>query len=165
MANYLFKSQKQIEIYLEKQLKKALDEVGDIAWRRLYDYVETHLYKAQPLPSTYRRTFDYLKSISRSEVIKVNKTFYVEIYFDSQKMRPIVPDYERKTKDSWGKHVSFDWEDVREPLIGWIEYGTENNPYYEHDGIRSIEFVTAFLKKEYGNLMRKALTCKGINLD
>lgn len=122
--------------------------------------LEERLYKACT-PSMYDRTYELLDSISHSEVIKLNNdTYYVEIYYDTDKIRS----YPRKENGlftyKWGQHTSFDGEDVSMWIPKWIEEGTPNNKFYQHEGTNSVEDTKKWLEKEYNRLFRIALKQK-----
>lgn len=114
-------------------------------------------------PKMYDRTFELLNSISHSEVIRLNNnTYFVEIYYNTDKIRS----YPRETGTfgqyiKWGQHSDFKNEDVSQWIPLFIEDGTPNNPYYQHEGTHSMEDTKEWLKKEYNRLFRIALSKYG----
>lgn len=127
----------------EAMFKKLLKE-------RLYDAYD---------PKMYDRTFELIDSISHSEVIKVNNTYYVEIFYDADKIRAYPREKDGLYTHKWGRHTDFDSEDVSYWIPLWIEEGTQNE-YYSHKGTRSMEDTREWISKEYNRLFRLALQQK-----
>lgn len=165
MATYNFNNYKQLEKYMNKMI---IDGLEYCAWRaesmlkqllkeRLYDFYE---------PSMYDRTFELLNSITHGNIIKLNNnTYYIEVFYDTDKIRS----YPRKENGlytyKWGQHTSFQNEDVSEWIPTWIESGT-NNKYYSHKGTKSMEDTKKWISNEYNRLFRLALKLKyGKNIE
>lgn len=127
----------------EGMLKKLLEE-------RLYDSYN---------PKLYERTYELLDSISHSEIIKSNNSYYVEIFYDTDKIRSY-PRQQNGLTYMWGQHTSFSGEDVSMWIPKWIEEGTPNNKYYQHSGTHSMEDTKKWLLQEYNRLFRIALKQK-----
>lgn len=157
MGKYQFSNKEQLRRYLEKMVKDGLEYCAWRAESMLIKLLEERQYDAYD-PKMYDRTFELLNSISHSEVIKVNNLYYVEIYYDTDKIRS----YPRQEGAfgqyvKWGQHTDFGNEDVSEFIPKWIEKGTPNNPYYKHKGTHSMEDTRDWLKHEYNRLFRIAL--------
>lgn len=164
MAKYNFSNKNQLRRYLEKMVIDGLNYCCYRAEAMLKKLLQERLYDAYD-PKMYDRTFELIDSISHSEVIKVNNTYYVEIFYDDDMIRS----YPRKENGlytyKWGQHTSFDNEDVSHWIPLWIEEGTDNK-YYSHKGTHSIEDTREWLSKEYNRLFRIALKQKyGNNIE
>lgn len=146
MAEYLFKNMKQVNRYLEKQAKIGLEYCAYRAETKLKELLKKRVYEFEP--EIYERTFELLNSISKSEVIKVHNSYYVEIYYDTDKIRSYPRDY-----PLWGQHTDFSGNDVSYWIPKFIEEGTDNK-YYSHKGTNSIEDCKDWIKKEYNRLFR-----------
>lgn len=141
---------------LENKVKFVLEEVADIVKQDLINNVENRLYDAWT-PSTYDRTGELLKSITRTEVKKVFGKYTTTIYFDSKVMQP----YYREGE--WYAHASIvtgEW--ISENLAYWIEEGTEGSPYYNHDGIYAVRDTVKWITEEFDRLFREHLKIRGI---
>lgn len=161
LANYNFSNSNQLKRYMDKMIREGLEYCAWRAENMLRKLLEERLYDFYD-PKMYERTYELLNSISHSNIIKLNNgTYYVEIYYDTDKIRS----YPR-TSDGWtykwGQHTSFNNEDVSSWIPTWIELGT-NNGHYPHNGTHSMEDTKKWISKEYNRLFRLALKIKYVN--
>ena len=151
MATYNIRNFKQLESYMNRVIRKCLIYCAGRTEMMLRRLLEERLYDFEPV--MYERTYELLNSITQSEVVKLsNGTYYVEIYYDTDKIRA----YPRENDGlsyKWGQHTSFDGEDVSEFIPLWIEKGT-NNPYYSHKGTDSMEDTKKWIEQEYNRLFK-----------
>lgn len=164
MATYNFSNSKQIKRYMERIVKDGLEYCAWKAECMLRKLLEERLYDFYD-PKMYERTYELLNSITHSEVIPVgNGTYYVEIYYDTDKIRS----YPREANGwtyKWGQHTSFSGEDVSDWIPLWIEKGTTSKQY-SYNGTKSMEDTKEWIKREYLRLFKIALKQKyGNNIE
>ena len=152
----VIKNVNQITKAIEPYIINALQEVANNVKQKLIDTVNDRMYEAWT-PDRYSRTLELLNSISTTNVAKVYGRYIVKIYYDTTKIHPYMVD------GQWNKHADFYGNDVSEYIPLWIEYGTENNKHYEHDGISAIEDVFEWISTEYNRLFASALKTTGMN--
>lgn len=152
------KSYKQLEEYMAKKIKLALDECANQALDKLTQNVVDSVYDWQP--SRYKRSYQLLQAISRTEVKKVYDGYVVEIFFDYTKMQPIV------VENGWNKHADFygNWinsEYSSADLVNWLEHGT-NNKYFSHPEHGFIKDTVEWLNNELNDMFKRYITNVGV---
>lgn len=134
-----FRTIKEITDYLDKEIKKAMDKVGQDAWQHMYDYVEEEM-NSRPESEVYRRTGEYLNSISKTKAELINGNIEVKIYYNTDLIKPHI------THDGTLYQHADDWgRDVSQFIPLWMETGTE---YLTSDGFRSHEPVGGIINLE-----------------
>ena len=157
MAKKKIRNLGQLELYVNKRLEKAMDEVGDEVAKELGDYVFKNWYQARGNPKDYNRTFQFLESVTFQTMFARGK-FFTEVFFDPDLIDAMYDEY-----SSWNQHMSVRKEDVTEDIVGWIEYG-QNSPLYSYDGIHMVENVREWCKKRYREMLKEKMASQGINL-
>lgn len=135
---------------MDKKTVQSLEKCADLAMDRLTQNVLDTVYDWQP--KQYKRTYQLLESISRTEVAKVYGEYVAEIYFDYKKMQPIIND------GTWNSHADFygSWvnnEQSASDLVNWLEYGTEN-VYYSHEAHGFLKETIEWIQKEYRKIFK-----------
>ena len=151
---------KQIDVQLNRKLVVAMDKVGETVMKNLEDYIQKNWYDAYS-PTHYKRTYEFIRSITKTDAKFINGVCTVEVYFDEDKIKA------NYTNDgTWNQHASIHGEVVSNAIVEWIEYG--NNPnrkttaIYSYDGIHMIDAMVSWLKFEYIKLLKKELKIKTI---
>lgn len=146
-----FSNLNQLNRYMDQLVKKSLEYC---AWRTenvLKQLLEERLYDFYD-PKMYDRTYELLKSISHSDVIKSsNGSYFVEIYYDIDKIRSYPRIQNKMLTHKWGQHTDFYDDDVSMWIPKWIEFGTDNK-YFSHKGTNSMEDTKKWISKEYNRL-------------
>jgi len=153
-----FKNLNQLNKYINKLLKKAMDDVGLEVAKELGDYVFKNWYQARGNPSDYNRTFELLESVKFQTMVSQGKIF-TEVFFDPDLINPMYDEY-----SSWNQHMSLSQEDITESIVGWIEYG-QSSKLYSYDGIHMVENVREWCKKRYRSLLIKEMKKFGVKLE
>lgn len=158
MAKVQIKNYRQLEEYMSKKIKLALDECANQALDKLTQNVLDSVYDWQP--SRYKRSYQLLQAISRTEVNKVYNRYVVEIFFDYTKMQPII------VGNGWNKHADFggSWitnEKSSADLVNWLEHGT-NNKYFSHPEHGFIKDTVEWLNNELNDIFIRYITKYGV---
>ncbi len=76
----VFKNQKELERFIMKQSRQALMKAQD----EVYGIIKKFLYQfyTEYDPEVYERTYQFLKSLVKSQIVSDGKGYKVEIYFD-----------------------------------------------------------------------------------
>lgn len=158
MAKLRIRNYRQLEDYMGKKIKLALDECANQALDKLTQNIIDSVYDWQP--SRYKRSYQLLQAVSRTEVNKVCDRYVVEIFFDYTKMQPIITD------NGWNKHADFygNWinnEQSSADLVNWLEYGTKNR-YFSHPEHGFIKDTIEWLNNELNDMFRVYITKVGV---
>lgn len=86
-----FKNMRDINLYLDKQIKIAIDRVADTMQSELLHSIEEEFYSVYT-PAIYKRTYQFLNSSTRSHVKRIGNEFFIEVYVDYENL-----DYEDST--------------------------------------------------------------------
>lgn len=153
-----FNNLKSLENYLMKNNKDVLKLIGLQIEKEMKDFIMRELYQKYN-PSDYSRTYEYINSLTVSQVYENKDGYEIEIFFDSDKINA------REVSDRyWNQHMSVDGSDFAEFLPYAIEYGTSGS-LYDRKGIKVVETTINELKN--GDLIKKAiniLKSKGFNV-
>lgn len=151
-----FNNFKQLEVYLEKQVKIALDECAEQTLEKLKFHVENRLYDAWT-PKQYERTMELLNCISKTSVAKVYGSYVCKIFYDTIKIHPYIRD------GVWNSHSDIYGENTSEYIPLWIEYGVDGS-LYDREGIYAIEDTFEWISREYNRMFKDSLKYKGISI-
>lgn len=157
MTSYKFYNMKQVNLYLDKKIKQVLDRCSDLAIEKLTQNVLDSVYDWRP--NQYDRSYQLLEAITKTGVIKFGNTYTCEIYFDAYKMKSVI-----NMPSEWNSHADMKNEWAGGELIYWLEYGTKDNPYYNHDEHRFIRDTIKDLKKNYIKIFKAYAKQNGMNL-
>lgn len=152
---YELKDLTQLESLVDTMLIKVLESTARDALNQLKHEVQEKLYKAKD--PFYVRTNELLESISKTKIQKTYGRFVIMVYYDLDKIYP----YERKGLN-WGQHTDFWNEDVSDFIPLWIEEGTPNNPFYQHEGIGAFEKAKEWASVRLCYHMKQELTRRKI---
>ena len=157
MATYKFKNMKQLKNTMNTYLKKTLNEVADQCLSELRDNVKENIYSWTP--SKYKRTYDVLNSITRTNVESNSGLMTVRIYFDTNKIEPHI-----YSGSAWNAHADF-WGNTVDgyDILNWLENGTDNE-YYSHPSYSFFKDTIEWLHHEINGLFKKALQNKGLKV-
>lgn len=158
-----FRDLKSLNTYLNVVLEEVLIAVADKVEQKVVDSTYTKIYTYNN--DIYKRTYDYLASITRAEPKFNNGTIDVEIFYDPNKMLP------RETTNRWNEHMNaygqvediWNGMSVPELLPLWIEKGTERG-LYPRTGVHVLETVYENLKDNYKTLFKTELKKYGIKV-
>lgn len=157
MKRYEFKNSKQMVNGLGIYLKKALDDVAEICMNQLKQNIEDNMYSWTP--KKYKRTNQILKSISKTKTIKVNNLYVAKVYFDAEKIKPVI-----REGNTWNAHADFWGNEISgSDILNWLDRGTENK-YYSHEGYEFMEEIFVWLDQELNNLFREHISKYGLQL-
>jgi len=127
-----------IKSSVKPQVKYALQRTGKEVEQMVKDYIMQEMYSI--MTSDYTRSYEFINSVSHTNVEIIGNMFKVTVYFDTDKIKPHIIDGE------WNQHADFYGNDVSDSLVLWIEEGTSNQ-FYSHPGINSMETVGSWTKK------------------
>lgn len=155
-----FKSIKELTDYLNEKIRQAMDEVGETAWRHMYDYVADEMNSRPENEDVYKRTWEYLNSIDKITAEIKNGEVVVEIFYNTDKIDPYI--YLNKP---FNAHADLSMNDVSSAIPLWMDYGNYNrstglpNRIHEHEPVGGIinlkEWVEKNLRKELKVELRK----------
>lgn len=133
---------KHFDIYNEQQLRQVLKKLGrDVTWaveQSVYDHLveETKRTIYASEPSRYKRTYEFLNSISSDTYYK-NGHYVCQVYFDTNKMSVGQGIFTKNVKGkmvnvTYGKHANSKGEDVRDKLVMYLEEGMRGSRPYAY---------------------------------
>ncbi|MCP3925537.1 MAG: hypothetical protein GY714_23455 [Desulfobacterales bacterium] len=142
---------KFLDTSISPRVKISTQQTAEDIEKMVTDYIMKEFYSYNP--SDYHRTYEYINSLVHTKPIKIKDGWKVEIYFDTDRIHASF------VEDSgWNQHMSFEQEDISPSIPLWIEEGTPNNPYYQHEGIHSMDYVksqVAFIKSKVIEHLKK----------
>ena len=148
---------------LDAMTMEYLRQIGLDAVRIVQGYIKKYWYDdtahlhGKPSPSAYLRSYDYINCVSLRKVIKVAEgMFQVEIFLDTNKIRPLEPAQE----GDWGRHIdtvtyskSGSVNSVAAMIPSYIEYGNFS-PAYSYDGTHPIQKAREYFRKSNYHVKR-----------
>lgn len=146
---------------MDKKIKLILSDCAEKAIEELTQNILDSVYDWQP--KVYKRSYQLLEAISRTEVVKnVTGSYICEVYFDYKKMQPII------NEGTWNNHADFwgGWitdEKSSSDLVNWLENGT-NNKWYSHESYGFIRDTVEYMKNEFTNLFKSYARRNGLDL-
>lgn len=158
MASYQFKDYKQLEKYMRLKMQEVLEMCATVTLNELKAMVSENIYSWKP--REYERTNMLIESISKTEVKNAGNTYQCKIYFDVNKIQSVI-----RMPDSWNAHADFNGNFAGDDLIGWLEYGTPTNPYYQHPEYRFIRDTYEWLCDEYMTIFKKNAKKLGVPIE
>lgn len=153
-----FSTYRQLEMYMENRLKKILNECAREAMEELKANIEENLYSWTP--RKYERTRMFIDSVSKTKATKVGDRYECKIYYDTDKIRSII-----RMPNSWNAHANFDNEWIGDELIYWLEYGTPDNPYYQHPEYGFVRETLEWLQTEYKKMFKDKARKYGVPIE
>jgi hypothetical protein len=149
---------KVIHSYLQSDLTPIMKQVAEDIKGTLYDYIQTNWYNARPATSYYDRIYEFINSLSISNIKTVGNRKEVSIYFDESK----IGSYETSV-GMWNQHMDIYGNGVGGAIVGWINTG-ENSPLYSIEGIHFIDEILnnsdKFIKEVADLLEKKGYICQ-----
>lgn len=161
-----FKNIKELEKYLNKKLQQAMDEVGETAWKHMYDYVADEMDSRPENEEVYKRTWEYLNSIDKTTPEIKNGTVTVKIFYNTDKIDPYI--YVNKP---FNAHADFDMVDVSSAIPLWMDYGNYDrttglpNKIHEHEPVGGIINLEDWVKKNFVTELKRELIRLGIPIN
>lgn len=148
---------KHLEQYLQDCLAEAIDKVAEEALNYLTEYILKNWYNSYE-PRSYKRTYDFLRSASKTEARLTNKnTVQCLLFFDTSKINAEI------RPGRLNAHASFDGSSVTEKIPGWIERGHEFlGRGYESLG--SMESTIKMLERDFPRKVAKELRKMGLQV-
>lgn len=163
-----FKSIKELNKYIEKKyIEEFIKKIGKEVYEILYHEVQTEWYQRNGVnwsPSDYERTLQLLSSITISPIFKKNGGYFVKIYYDTDKIHPMLGTDEKP----WTRHMSVTKkEDVSEAIPHWIEEGNNNSSIYAYEGVHPVKNTLEQLDEDKHLLTRfkELFELKGIKVE
>jgi hypothetical protein len=118
-----FKSLEALEAYARRQMEDiAKTKLNKKITRLLREYTTARVYHART-PVDYRRTYEFLNSITAGDVISNGNSISCSIYFDPDKMRQI--DGSHMSIYGYTQDRKFN-APINEMLPYYLNYGTES---------------------------------------
>lgn len=140
-----------------KIVKDILEEIAEEVRQELHDTVWKKLYLSYT-PKVYQRTYELLDSISKTEVKEnSNGEYYVEIYYDTDKIFPHVYTDGRPNAHATSKGV-----DISDQIPYMVEYDYSYGKYKDNNGIHAIDDVKKWIDKEFNKKFKQKLLQRGI---
>lgn len=164
-----FRSFVELQRGLEREISIALDRVAEKVWQELYDFINEEIYISRTLKISvsggYTQTGEFLDSLRRNSTVRLGNTFQAVIDFDTSKMKA-----EKRNDEFFNAHMSrdgaTDWKgkSVSEWLPQWLDTGNGDSPFYQHSGIRFMDFIEEFLRRNFNKLMKIELQRVGLKI-
>lgn len=158
----IVRSKKELQDYLNEKLIKAMNKVGDTALQHMKTFVDKQMQdRVSDQSGLYDRTYEYLKSIEKinAKLDKLTGVVRVVIHYNTDKISPYIIMDETGL---WNKHADMDGKSVSNLIPLFLEFGTENNPYYEHTPVGGIANLEDWAKDYFKNELVKELKRLGI---
>lgn len=156
-----------LEKYIKLTLEQALKEVARDTAEFLSQTVQADIYR-KPESDYYARTYEFLKSITQSNVKRVGNNMEIEVYFDPDKINPYpVRDYK---PDMFNAHMSLDGEtsyggkSIGEWLVGWLEEGYSGGVRPPQPPLHFIQDTREWLNEELNDILNKAFRRAGFEI-
>lgn len=154
-----FKNMNQIQKQLEFVVEKALDNVTDIVFNELYNFIDEQIYKLGVLkiePSLsdfgYEQTGQFIEALKRTKVINTGSSFKTIIYFDYKEMTPMRTDRFYNSHMGLRGETSWNGRGISSWLPTWLDLGIDS-PTFMHDGIRFTEFIERYINQNFDRLI------------
>lgn len=177
-----FRNMEQVEAYLKTKMDLVMKLVGEKVSKVLREYVKKNWYEEHS-PSSYFRTMDFLNSITVGNVTSVGNSYQVEIYFDPDKIEPMMwqeyanptvhDEFDRSSYKNqyFNAHMSLGgsetWQGkpISEQLPFWLEYG-QNSRVHAYGGGHFVRDTKKFLEETNYHLkeIQKLLKTHGIDV-
>lgn len=147
-----------LEKYLLNCLTRSVDVVAENSLKILTDYIQKNWYNSYD-PKSYKRTYDFLQSASRTETTQDGKnSVKCLIYFDRSKIKARF-----YGKSQLNPHASFSGSDVSEMIPAWIERGN-NFIGRGYEQLGSIDNLCNYLEKNFAKMVQKELKKMGLQV-
>lgn len=156
MAQYKFSNSKQLMNGVGAYIEKALNQVAIEVLNELKHNVQSRIYDFEPYQ--YDRTYQVIKSISKTAVKKSSNGMYEAIiYFDSMLIEPII-----YSGGTWNAHADFLGNEVDgNDIIKWLDGGT-NNKFYSHIKTDFWKDTIEWVNREYSRMFKQKIQVMGI---
>lgn len=150
-----------LQQYLMDCLQIAVDKSAERACLFLTQYIMEHWY-AEYSPRVYKRTFDFVRSVSKTDATfkgKNGNTVSCFIFFDTSKIRSVYygPEY-------LNPHTSFEGKDVSDKIPKWIEHGGWFHGRGKTEGLGSMEATIKMLEKDFPTMVSQELKKLGLDI-
>lgn len=150
--------------YVNNRLIKAMNNVGETAKQHMYDYVKNEMESRPENEDVYKRTWEYLNSISRIEAtLAPDGSIETMIYYNTDLIEPHIT-----TDGTLYAHMD-DWgRDVSDMIPLWMETGESyltSNGTRHHKPVGGIIDLEKWVKLNFKRELKKELnklkiTCK-----
>lgn len=150
--------------HVNASLESILPQIATHISKTLKNYVLQNWYRNSK-PSLYKRTFDILNSIDVSEVTKTTTGSEVVIFFNPEKIRMAISDFELPSEANlprFNHHLSvdgsftYDGMSIAEWVVWFMNYG-QNSPLHSYEGAGFLEDTVKFTEtdtKHINNIKR-----------
>jgi hypothetical protein len=146
-------------------VKPILEEIAKDVANLLSRYVEKHWYikRMSILQGYYDRTYEFLDSITTTEVVQKGNKLSITIYFDYNKMSQTLGSYDMfgSRTNITNNATSYQGRSLSEWLVLWIEEG-QDSYIYSMEGIHMFENVSKYLVKKILGIFKNKLTKYGV---
>jgi hypothetical protein len=157
-----FRNIKELKNHLNTILINAMDKVGDTALEHMKKHVSDKMQdRVSNQSGLYDRTYEYLLSIEKIKAhLTLSGAVEVIIHYNTDGINPYII---MNSSGLWNKHADFNGNDVSSLIPLFLEEGTPNNPYYEHEPVGGIANLEEWAKKYFKSELKKELKKLGIN--
>ena len=158
----IVRSKKELQVFLNDKLIKAMNKVGETALKHMVEYVDKKMQeRVSDQSGLYDRTYEYLQSIEKINAKLDNLTGVVSvvIHYNTDKIHPYIIMDETGL---WNKHADMDGNSVANLIPLFLEMGTENNPYYEHEPVGGIIDLKKWVEDNFRKELKTELNKIGI---
>lgn len=161
-----FKSIDEMKKGINELITKAMDKVGNTALEKMIKYVEEEM-KDESDNELYVRTNQFLHSISKLDAkLNIDGSITTYIFYDTDKIEPFtIANPPVDSDQTWGWHSDFSGQSVVDLIPLWLDItGTPNNPYYQHEPIKGLEYLEEWVKKNLKRELKKELIKLGLKV-
>lgn len=161
-----FKNIAEMKKAINELLTVAMDKVGKTALDKMIKYVEEEM-KDESDNELYVRTNQFLHSISKLDAkLSVDGSITTYVFYDTDKIEPFtIANPPVDSDQTWGWHSSFSNIDQSEMIPLWLDItGTPNNPFYQHEPIKGLEYLEEWVKKNLKRELKKELIKLGLKV-
>lgn len=161
-----FKNIAEMKKAINELLTVAMDKVGKTALDKMIKYVEEEM-KDEFDNELYVRTNQFLHSISKLDAkLSVDGSITTYVFYDTDKIEPFtIANPPVDSDQTWGWHSSFSNIDQSEMIPLWLDItGTPNNPFYQHEPIKGLEYLEEWVKKNLKRELKKELIKSGLKV-
>lgn len=161
-----FKNIAEMKKSINELLTVAMDKVGKTALDKMIKYVEEEM-KDESDNELYVRTNQFLHSISKLDAkLSVDGSITTYVFYDTDKIEPFtIANPPVDSDQTWGWHSSFSNIDQSEMIPLWLDItGTPNNPFYQHEPIKGLEYLEEWVKKNLKRELKKELIKLGLKV-
>jgi len=161
-----FKSLKEFQEYLNKQLIIAMDKVGETALQEMIEHVQSKLGDDDS-NKFYKQTGEFLESIQRiSAELKPDGSVQTIIYYNTDEITPYLVGVNPPVESSqtWNWHADIYGRDISELLPYWLDVtGTYGDSFYDREPIGALKYMREeWIIKHFRNELKKELNRLGI---